>query len=515
MLKKATALILLLTMLASTAIAAEGFLHANDPITMTGFATAGPYTKGNFNDLAIWRVMEEMTGITIDFEAAPSGQSGEKLGLLFASNTLPDIIFKTGLSATDIATYAEEGQLIAIDPYLDEYAPNFTALMEERPEIRKAITMADGHIYGFPYLVTASPSNCSPKLFINTKALEALNAQIPTTLTELTELLRVFKQTDYNGNGVADEIPWASEVFSQVFMSLHGTFGLGTRGSGNWDIDPATNALRYIPVSDGYRDLLAYVASLYQEGLLDEEVFTAELATLTAKAEQNRLLFITAHNVSYTGSYMEDYVGIEPFVRNAGDEKQWAGQSLAVYANNTFITSNCKDPAAAVQYFDYFYGNDGIRLFFMGIEGETYEFDKDGMPRFTEYVTNNPDGMNMEEALGTYICWSGGGNPSVADDIHFGSQLINETTVTAAQILLQYGPEEIWPRSFPVSTEDAELLAEYELEIGTYIADMRAKFITGSESLDNWDKFIEQLNRLGLQEYIQLNQSALDKYNQL
>lgn len=146
----------------------------DEPLTLTAFATAGPYTKGDFNDLAMWDVMEELTNITFEFEAAPSGQSAERLGLLFASNTLPDVIFKTGLSTTDVSNYAEEGQLVAIDPYLEEYAPNFSALLETYPEVRKAITMPDGHIYGFPYVVTASPSNCTPKLFINQKVLGRL-----------------------------------------------------------------------------------------------------------------------------------------------------------------------------------------------------------------------------------------------------------------------------------------------------------------------------------------------------
>ena len=81
---------------------AAAYPCVDEPITMTAFATAGPYTKGDFNDLAMWRVMEELTGITMQFEAAPSGQSGEKLGLLFASNNLPEIICKTGLSNDNV-----------------------------------------------------------------------------------------------------------------------------------------------------------------------------------------------------------------------------------------------------------------------------------------------------------------------------------------------------------------------------------------------------------------------------
>ncbi len=518
--KKILAALLAFALLLPGAALAEtanaGYPCVDEPLTLTAFATAGPYTKGDFNDLAMWDVMEELTNITFEFEAAPSGQSAERLGLLFASNTLPDVIFKTGLSTTDVSNYAEEGQLVAIDPYLEEYAPNFSALLETYPEVRKAITMPDGHIYGFPYVVTASPSNCTPKLFINQKVLDAFGAEEPRTLDELTELLRRFKESDWNGNGQADEIPMTMEGFGQVLTGLYGTFGLGTRGasSTSWDIDPETGALRFIPASEGYREWLEYVAMLYQEGLLDEEIFTSDIAAYTAKAEQNILFFAPATNTNYLSTYQDDFVGLSaPLTRAEGEEPFWAGENLAVYANNTFITNQCENPAAVVKYFDYFYGEEGITLFFMGIEGETFYYDEDGNPQYTDFVKNNPDGMNMEEALGTYVCWSGGGNPSVADDLHFGVHLIPEATVTAAQNLLAYGPETIWPADFSYTTEEAELLAEYKLEILTYVEDMRARFITGSESLENWDAYLEQLDRMDLEGYTELVQTALDRYN--
>ena len=215
------------------------------------------------------------------------------------------------------------------------------------------------------------------------------------------------------------------------------------------------------------------------------------------------------------GRHCRDCLGLSaPLTRTEGEEPFWAGENLAVYANNTFITNQCENPAAVVKYFDYFYGEEGITLFFMGIEGETFYYDENGNPQYTDCVKNNPDGMNMEEALGTYVCWSGGGNPSVADDLHFGVHLIPEVTVTAAQNLLAYGPEEIWPADFSYTTEEAELLAEYKLEILTYVEDMRARFITGSESLENWDAYLEQLDQMDLEGYTELVQTALDRYSE-
>lgn len=51
-------------------------------------------------------------------------------------------------------------------------------------------------------------------------------------------------------------------------------------------------------------------------------------------------------------------------------------------------------------------------MFFMGLEGETYEETSDG-PELTEEITNNPNGLTVQEALAQYIINPGGGHPVI------------------------------------------------------------------------------------------------------
>ena len=41
---------------------------------------------------------------------------------------------------------------------------------------------------------------------------------------------------------------------------------------------------------------------------------------------------------------------------------------------------------------------------------------------------------------------------------------------------------------------------------------MEAKFISGAESLDNFDAFVEQLKNLGIERAIEIQQKAYDAY---
>ena len=49
-------------------------------------------------------------------------------------------------------------------------------------------------------------------------------------------------------------------------------------------------------------------------------------------------------------------------------------------------------------------------------------------------------------------------------------------------------------------------------DINTYCKEMRIKFITGEESLDNFDAFRDTLRNMGIEEYIAIEQAAYDEF---
>jgi putative aldouronate transport system substrate-binding protein len=490
----------------------SGFPIVNEPITLTAFAVKGPYNKGDFNELAIWKLYEEMTGIKVVFTAVEAAQAAEQRGLLFASNQLPDMIFKSGMSPADQTKYADEGSLKPISDYLD-YAPNFVKLMGIRPEIEKATKLEDGNIYGFPYLVTASPANISPKLFINQKWASSAGIQMPTTIEQLVAVLEAFKGSDWNGNGQPDEIPLGVDNQGNLYRALYGSFGLGNHGvvNGMWDEHPQTGKIRYYAVSDEYRTFLQYINQLYTKQLVDQEYFTVDLAKFSAKAQQNQIGVCFIHNNNYLGDYKDDFVTLPGPLKGPEATLLYAGRNLVVAGQNTFITKMNKYPEASVRWVDYFYAEEGVRMYFMGIEGETWAMDSNGKPQFTDLVKKNPEGLNMEEVLGRYVAWSGGGNPSIADDLHFGNHLIPKITVDAADALMPKTPQEVWA-AFTFSSEDTQRLAVVSQDINTYVDDMRAKFITGNVSFDTWPAYVKTIQDMGLNEYTAIMQRGLDNY---
>ena len=62
------------------------------------------------------------------------------------------------------------------------------------------------------------------------------------------------------------------------------------------------------------------------------------------------------------------------------------------------------------------------------------------------------------------------------------------------------------------TAEETDELNRIMTDINTYREEMTYKFITGQESLDNFDAFVEQIKSQGIEDAIQIKQDALDRY---
>ena len=148
-----------------------------------------------------------------------------------------------------------------------------------------------------------------------------------------------------------------------------------------------------------------------------------------------------------------------------------------------------------------------------GIEGETYTMEN-GEPVFTDLMLNNPNlpasftplayispGFpflkSYEMALSSYTY------PAQAECFDIFSSKIDKTL-----------PKTGYPRDFvSFTTEESEILAQYQTDMETYITECLAKFFTGDMDVDaDYDAFAEQIRNLGSEEVKQVYQSAYERF---
>jgi hypothetical protein len=77
-----------------------------------------------------------------------------------------------------------------------------------------------------------------------------------------------------------------------------------------------------------------------------------------------------------------------------------------------------------------------------------------------------------------------------------------------------FTPDEVVPSSFWMSDEDADSYAQYRTEFKSYIDQNVVAFITGQQDIQaEWDSFQQGLRSLGLEDYLELVQTAYDSAN--
>lgn len=72
--------------------------------------------------------------------------------------------------------------------------------------------------------------------------------------------------------------------------------------------------------------------------------------------------------------------------------------------------------------------------------------------------------------------------------------------------------EHLMPYGVTLTTEESTEYSSLATSINTYASEMALKYLTGEESLDNFDSFVETLNGMGLERVLEIQQAAYDRF---
>lgn len=491
-----------------------GFPIVNENITVKGFA-AKFFANADWNNIRLWKDYEQKTNIRVQWETVHTETLKEKRNLLLAGNDYPEMFYASAFSRSDLLKYGKQGAFMPLNDLIDKYAPNFKAVMEKYPIIAKGITMPDGNIYGLPTIYDPEfKSVLYGTPWVKQEWLDKLGLKQPETLDDFYAMLKAFKEKDPNGNGQKDEIAWGAVGTAGIVNYLRGSFGLNNHGTSNInvDTDPETGKIRFIPTDERYKELLQFVNKLYKDGLLEQDIVSVKSTEVDAKGMQG--LLGVSDSVDPVAIYnQKGYVGLSVLKGPHGDRQYNAYGSPLGNIGMFVLTDKAKHPEAMMRWMDYFYSDEGIKLFFMGWKDETYTEDANGNVDYTDEIKNNPKGLNLDQAVGQYLIWPGGYYPGFVKQKFFKGAEGLPTSVENAKKAEPYvlPQDQVWP-PFNFTQEEQSELTTIQTDIETYVNEMRDKFITGNESFDNWDQYVAALKKMGVDRYVAIYQSASERY---
>ncbi len=460
-------------------------------------------------------ILEEQTNVKMELMIFPYEIAREKKNILINSGDYPDAIGGWILTPDEIMTDGmADGLYIPIDGLIQKYAPIMQNILKLK-DVTQTMTLPDGHIYTVPFVIKEPLVNYLP--WINEKWLKAVGKEMPTTPDELADVLRAFKTQDPNGNGKADEIPFTADKNNLNIGLLTGWWGKTVPSGGYSAASFAMidGKLEFTADDDEHKEAIKYLAGLYKEGLIDPEIFTQDFAQWKAKGVQG----LYGVSIAYgPGDFHEglkpgqatDYVPL-PVLKAPGVDKpvyRSSSYGYSTYKNQLAITDKAKNPATIIRYFDNVFETDNSIQIVGGLFDKRIE--KIGENEF-RYLDENKLTEEEREKYG----WSntfpqslpkfvpleieikpGIGFPQPQDDKKIADKVYKP--------FLDEIPARVWTEA-----SVAKRLSTLQTDIGKYVDQKRAEWISNQADVEKeWDAFKQQLDKLGLQELIEIRQKG-------
>ena len=470
---------------------------------------------GDPNDMEIYKKIEEMSGVEVEWIIYSSATWNEKKQLVLAGQDLPDVFYMNALSTDDVNKFSQQGMLVDLTDLIPQYCPNLTAVFEKMPHFKAVCTnQDDGRIYNIARAAEREAQYMGGQLYINKAWLDKLGLAIPETMEEYHAALKAFKEQDPNGNGVNDEIPFTFYYNSNVpdegytYDSLFGAFGLvdGIEGVAPHFIKTEDGQIVYVPMQEQYKNAIKYFHQMIEENLWDVEGFTSlDSSSMNAKGHNDPE--ILGSFIAYDETFIvpesryEDYVLLAPLAGEDGT-RLWLrnGKSNGNVNGTQFqmtVAARGKEEAI-MRWLDAHFDQDISIQLFLGAEGTTIQKNADGM---YEYIPT-PEGMSYSEfryhnAPVHVPC------AIPAADWGVTVQVMDEDKQRVDAIKNVYGEYMTQSNLFllPNNEESAYFLAE-GTDIKQYVNNQQVKWLMQGGIDEEWDAYLQKLENMGVQKYI-------------
>lgn len=449
-------------------------------------------------DSQIEKWLEERYNLDIDVIALPGWSDGEaKIQLLMSDeNQRPDFIWWWNMEK-DFSQWVDSGLLVDVSQYMNKYTNMRDYYNGQDPNILFFASSDAESTYRIPGDV--SEPACQT-LMIRQDWLDNLNLKVPTTLDELEDVLYAFTFDDPDGNGVDDTYGLGGDGYD------FRTFWPWIQGSGeaysHYDkfMVKEDGTYLYGPASDDTKIWVDRVAKLYKDG-----VITQDIVADTDRDEEmaNGGFGVTYSWVTYNNpanATMKSFYASNPNAKwlaidmVTGDNGTPQDDASTVAAWCYFgITSTCTDPERAYAIWDDMATDENYIHRRFGVEGEQYTKNDDG----SYNIIMSPDGTeNQEQNIGMKLF-----SDLFARKDYCNIENTAETSVLYEKVIansrLAY--------SKIVEKKNPNAYVEWN-EHGTDIEDTVKEYlwscIAGTDSVDNWDKYISSLQTAGLDEVI-------------
>ena len=492
------------------------FLPEDYPMISDGSMTLSMFQSLNpmmgldvdeYGDLPFWQEVSKRTGITIDWRMVSFAAAQEQLYLLIAANDLPNINSLSYYYSDGITTAVEDEIFVNLADYIEQYAPHYYQIIQ-RKDVHPVVCDPDGNIICF-YEISDKAYPPNNGVLFRGDWLEEQGLEAPVTYDEYEDVLTKLK------NAYDIEAPIFEEGVGGLWLSA----GLGVKKDASLDPD---GKVIYGPVQEAYREYLQIMNKWYSEGLIYKDFYAEDTGNMIS----DMVGFMGAGRSAVAYGYCEfagmiditdpnGYLAPGHIPRTEKDEQVHLTEGIDNLVGQTSgyalgPNSTEEEIQAACMMLNYFFTEEGALLANFGVEGQSFEYDENGEPWYTDLILNNPDGLSQTTAL---VYYTGYMVPAHGDLIKY-----NISTVTTWADFVEVWASADNAYALPNLSMTADEQSRYSTaanDVETYMDETLAKFVIGDLDINDdavWEEYLSNMDSLGAGEIAEIYQAAYDRY---
>ena len=486
------------------------------------------YYTGDFaklEDHPFMKELQQKSNVSIEFVRPTSsggtlGDLSSELNSLIAAGDMTDLVthgsYTPSYEGSSIDALIDNEIYQGLNDFIDMQMPNFNALREEYSVIDKVIVTGQGNILWIPRLNNMT-SYQNPTLtggmVVRKDLLDEIQflsedgvSNYPVTIRDWERMLEQFQLI-----GVQNPV--------SIFMGYGWVTFTGDVFLSAWDVkvelyrDPETGAVAYGAMSDGFYQYMQLMNRWYSNGWLGNNNLTVDQKTAAnfvgswfGSADDVANLAKQSDNPNY------ELIGVPDPVLEVGDKIVMRDSLLPLGTaarDNVFVAYDCENGPLACRLLDEFYTQEAYDRTSYGIKDTDYTDNGDGTITFTDKIKNNPDGIRYGVYQNAFLesFWR---DPDVLVKYVY-EQNVLDAIAQWSKSSCEYS---FMDRGALAFTEEEQAMLDGVSDIYGPVALSSRSIVTGDAGvgLEQWDEYVAGVRETGIEEYVEVMQSAWDRF---
>ena len=486
------------------------------------------YYTGDFaklEDHPFMKELQQKSNVTIEF-VKPSASGGligdfkSELDTRIASGDMTDLVshvsFTPSYEGNSIDALIDNEIYQGLNDFIDMQMPNLNALREEYSVIDKVIVTGQGNILWIPRLNNMENyqnPTLTGGMVVRKDLLDEIQfmsedgvSPYPVTINDWERMIEQFQLL-----GVENPL--------SIFMGYGWITFTGDVFLSAWDVkielylDPETGEVRYGAMSDGFYEYLKIMNHWYANGWLGDNNLTAEQKTA---AKYVGSWFGSADDIANLAKQSDnpnfELIGVPDPVLNVGDKivmRDWLLPLGIASRESVFVSYSCENGPLACRLLDEFFTKESYDRTSYGVKDVDYTDNGDGTITFTDKIKNNPDGIRYGVYQNAFLesFWR---DPDVLVKYVY-EQNVLDAIAQWSKSTCEYSFMDVGALAF---TQEEQDMLDSVSDIWGPVAVASKGIVTGEDGvgMEQWDDYVAGVRDTGIEEYVEVMQSAWDRF---